>query len=102
MLKFVFNKHYGSYQVKRTQLNLYSGLNLCYCFTSELMPSQIMLSTENLKQLIASSKECGITFYYALSPGLDILFSNSRDVQLLKKKMDQVVIVVFLFTLLQT
>lgn len=53
------------------------------------------LLIENLRQLIASSKECGITFYYALSPGLDILFSNSRDVQLLKKKMDQVVIVLF-------
>ena len=56
----------------------------------------ITSSTENLKQLITSSKECGITFYYALSPGLDILFSNTRDVQLLKKKMDQVVIVVLI------
>ena len=66
------------------------------------MPLLITFSTENLKQLIVSSKECGITFYYALSPGLDILFSNSRDVQLLKKKMDQVIIniVVFSFTLL--
>lgn len=48
--------------------------------------------TENLKQLIVSAKECGITLYYALSPGLDILFSSSREIQLLKKKMDQVIV----------
>ena len=47
-------------------------------------------STENLKQLIESAKENGITFYYALSPGLDIAFSSSRDIQFLKKKMNQV------------
>ena len=64
-----------------TQLSVNVSLSLNYW---------ICISTENLKQLIASSKECGITFYYALSPGLDILFSNSRDIQLLKKKMDQV------------
>ena len=29
-------------------------------------------------------------FYYALSPGLDILFSSTKDIQLLKRKMDQV------------
>ncbi|XP_015748080.1 PREDICTED: protein O-GlcNAcase-like isoform X3 [Acropora digitifera] len=46
--------------------------------------------TENLKQLIASSKEYGIKFYYALSPGLDILFSSTRDIQQLKRKMSQV------------
>ncbi|XP_068710020.1 protein O-GlcNAcase-like [Montipora foliosa] len=46
--------------------------------------------TENLKQLITSSKECGVTFYYALSPGLDILFSSTRDIQQLKRKMGQV------------
>ena len=50
----------------------------------------ICLFSENLKQLIASSKECGITFYYALSPGLDISFSSSIDIHLLQRKMDQV------------
>ena len=50
----------------------------------------VCLFSENLKQLIASSKECGITFYYALSPGLDISFSSSRDIHLLQRKMDQV------------
>ena len=50
----------------------------------------ICLYSENLKQLIASSKECGITFYYALSPGLDISFSSSIDIHLLQRKMDQV------------
>lgn len=55
-------------------------LNNHYCFV------------ENLKQLIASSKEYGIKFYYALSPGLDILFSSTRDIQQLKRKMSQVLV----------
>ena len=50
----------------------------------------VCLFSENLKQLITSSKECGITFYYALSPGLDISFSSSRDIHMLQRKMDQV------------
>lgn len=66
--------------------NNYYSFNNNYCFV------------ENLKQLIASSKEYGITFYYALSPGLDILFSSTRDIQQLKRKMAQV----FVFSLLSS
>ncbi|XP_031556078.1 protein O-GlcNAcase-like isoform X2 [Actinia tenebrosa] len=44
---------------------------------------------ENLTQLIKCAKEYGITFYYALSPGLDMVFSESKDFLLLKKKMEQ-------------
>lgn len=45
---------------------------------------------ENLKQLIKAAKEHGITFYYAISPGLDMVFSNPKEVYSLKKKFEQV------------
>ncbi|XP_032220534.1 protein O-GlcNAcase [Nematostella vectensis] len=45
--------------------------------------------SENLRMLISCAKENGVAFYYALSPGLDIIFSSAKDVQLLKKKMEQ-------------
>lgn len=40
--------------------------------------------------LITSSKECNITFIYALSPGLDITYSSSKEMVILKRKLDQV------------
>lgn len=40
--------------------------------------------------LISSAKEHGIEFIYALSPGLDITFSNQKEVSTLKRKLDQV------------
>ena len=71
-------KNYNSFSFHDSHYNTY--LNNHYCFV------------ENLKQLIASSKEYGIKFYYALSPGLDILFSSTRDIQQLKRKMSQVLV----------
>lgn len=40
--------------------------------------------------LIAAAKEHGIEFIYAISPGLDITFSNQKEVSALKRKLDQV------------
>jgi len=40
--------------------------------------------------LINSSKEYGVEFIYAISPGLDITFSSSKDIQCLKRKLEQV------------
>lgn len=40
--------------------------------------------------LITASKECNITFIYALSPGLDITYSSSKEMVILKRKLDQV------------
>lgn len=40
--------------------------------------------------LIGAAKEYGIEFIYAISPGLDITFSNQKEVTALKKKLDQV------------
>ncbi|XP_015203319.1 protein O-GlcNAcase isoform X1 [Lepisosteus oculatus] len=45
---------------------------------------------EQLMTLIAAAKEHGIEFIYAISPGLDITFSNQKEVSTLKRKLDQV------------
>ena len=46
--------------------------------------------TDNLKSLIIEAANKGITFVYALSPGLDMIFSCPKDVESLKKKLKQV------------
>ncbi|XP_074601301.1 O-GlcNAcase [Brevipalpus obovatus] len=46
---------------------------------------------DQLAALISNCKENGITFYYALSPGLDIVYSNSKEINCLKRKLEQVV-----------
>ncbi|KYM88779.1 Bifunctional protein NCOAT [Atta colombica] len=45
---------------------------------------------EHLTGLITAAREYGITFYYALSPGLDITYSSSKEVTALKRKLEQV------------
>ncbi|KAJ1525248.1 hypothetical protein ONE63_010073 [Megalurothrips usitatus] len=45
---------------------------------------------EHLTGLITAAKESGITFYYALSPGLDITYSSAKEVSAVKRKLDQV------------
>lgn len=40
--------------------------------------------------LITAAKEHGIVFYYALSPGLDMTYSNPKEVLALKRKLEQV------------
>ncbi|KAJ3614220.1 hypothetical protein NHX12_017794 [Muraenolepis orangiensis] len=45
---------------------------------------------EQLKVLISAAKEHEVEFIYAISPGLDITFSNPREVATLKRKLDQV------------
>ena len=40
--------------------------------------------------MITAAKENGITFFYALSPGLDISYSNPKEMQCLKRKLEQV------------
>lgn len=45
---------------------------------------------EQLMTLISAAKEYGIEFIYAISPGLDITFSNLKEVSTLKRKLDQV------------
>ena len=45
---------------------------------------------DHLTSLIEAAAENDVEFVYAISPGLDITFSNSKDVGLLKKKLEQV------------
>ncbi|XP_052226064.1 protein O-GlcNAcase-like [Dreissena polymorpha] len=45
---------------------------------------------DNLTSLIEAATENNITLVYAISPGLDISFSSSKDVQCLKRKLEQV------------
>lgn len=40
--------------------------------------------------MISAAKQHDIQFIYAISPGLDMTFSNPREVATLKKKLDQV------------
>ena len=43
-----------------------------------------------LSQLILAAKRYGIKFVYAISPGLDIVYSSEKDLNALKRKLDQV------------
>ncbi|XP_068423749.1 protein O-GlcNAcase [Clinocottus analis] len=45
---------------------------------------------EQLMTLIGAAKEYGTEFIYAISPGLDITFSNQKEVSALKRKLDQI------------
>ncbi|XP_064421041.1 protein O-GlcNAcase [Latimeria chalumnae] len=44
-----------------------------------------------LKSLVQAAQNCGVEFVYAISPGHDIIFSSTGDVELLKRKVKQVV-----------
>ncbi len=41
--------------------------------------------------LIRETSERGVEFIYAIAPGLDIVFSNDKDTNALKRKLDQVI-----------
>ncbi|XP_048486541.1 protein O-GlcNAcase isoform X2 [Plutella xylostella] len=45
---------------------------------------------EHLTSLISAAKAQGITFCYALSPGLDITYSSQKEITTLKRKLEQV------------
>lgn len=45
---------------------------------------------EHLTGLIQAAKDQNIMFYYALSPGLDITYSSSKEIATLKRKLEQV------------
>lgn len=46
--------------------------------------------SEALRALIESAHENNINFIYAISPGLDVTYSNEKEQQVLKRKLDQV------------
>ncbi|XP_028302900.1 protein O-GlcNAcase isoform X2 [Gouania willdenowi] len=45
---------------------------------------------ERLRALISAAKEHDVNFIYAISPGLDMTFSNPKEVAALNRKLDQV------------
>ena len=45
---------------------------------------------DQLSGLITAAKDSGIIFYYAISPGLDIVYSSAKEVSILKRKLQQV------------
>ena len=49
-----------------------------------------MEEADHLTNLIEAASENSVDFVYALSPGLDITFSSSKDVTHLKRKLEQV------------
>lgn len=46
---------------------------------------------KELKSLIEAAKNHGIDFYYSLAPGLDMVYSDQNDQDLLTRKYDQIV-----------
>ena len=49
-----------------------------------------ILLLDKIKVLIDAAAKEGVTFVYAISPGLDISFASAADVAALKRKMKQV------------
>ena len=45
---------------------------------------------DDLKQLVSAAEKCHINFVYALSPGLDVIYSSKSDVDAIKAKLNQV------------
>ena len=60
------------------------------CVFFQVLTTFFFLLTEQLITLISAAKEHNIEFIYAISPGLDITFSNQKEVSTLKRKLDQV------------
>ncbi|TMS36482.1 hypothetical protein L596_003633 [Steinernema carpocapsae] len=46
--------------------------------------------TEHLQSLVSAARECDVTFVYALSPGIDIIYSSAKDVKAIEEKLVQV------------
>ncbi|XP_054709720.1 protein O-GlcNAcase-like [Uloborus diversus] len=45
---------------------------------------------EHLTSLVKVAEENDVTFFYALSPGVDISYSSAKDISALKRKLEQV------------
>ena len=50
----------------------------------------LLVGVDELKQLIAAADDCNVSFVYALSPGLDVVYTSTGDIAALKAKLDQV------------
>lgn len=61
-----------------------------FFFNCWILLKYSILLPEQLMTLISAAREHEIEFIYAISPGLDITFSNPKEVSTLKRKLDQV------------
>ncbi|KAK3094526.1 hypothetical protein FSP39_002884 [Pinctada imbricata] len=90
MINFALNVNY-SFRLKKMGLSTYMYAPKDDCkhraFWRDLYSVE---EAESLAALIEAAKEQNVEFVYALSPGLDITFSNAKDVQFLKRKFEQV------------
>ena len=57
---------------------------------SSISSLSCLLFLEQLIALISAAKQHNVEFIYAISPGLDITFSNPKEVDSLRRKLDQV------------
>lgn len=48
---------------------------------------------DHLAMLVRETHNRGVEFVYAIAPGLDITFSDEKDVLALKRKLEQVCII---------
>ena len=79
-------------------------LNACTCYSHwkmlvhthththslSLSLSLSLLILDHLGMLIKETKDRGIEFVYAIAPGLDITFSDDKEIMSLKRKLEQV------------
>lgn len=67
-------------------------LDVFFIFFKYIFLSLILFPGQ-LIALISAAERHDVEFVYAISPGLDITFSNPKEVAALKRKLDQVVLV---------
>ena len=65
-------------------------LSLSLSVSLSLSLSLSLLILDHLGMLIKETKDRGIEFVYAIAPGLDITFSDDKEILSLKRKLEQV------------
>lgn len=55
----------------------------------------LLLFSEHLTGLIESAESNNVSFVYAISPGIDMTYSGTKEVSLLKRKLEQVCFAAF-------
>lgn len=81
-----------AHKVLRQHCAFQPKLDICALFTflQGFFVLFCFFGPEHLIALISAAKQHDIEFIYAISPGLDITFSNPKEVAALKRKLDQV------------
>ena len=56
----------------------------------EKQRNYVVFVVEGLRSLIQAATDNNVDFVYAISPGLDVIYSDKEDTAALKEKLDQV------------